>query len=188
VRAAWAQEGGRSHPGPNRKTAWRRRTSERSRDINSIGFAVSAATTNAFESDEKNGDRVKLGDVSAAFLGSANGTTPNPALSASIQDALNASGSSLNPTNIVNRIRTQTCAGCHHYSGNPNDGAAADLGGGAVWPDKADPKMDFTQESERDDDLQAAIVGTGKRYAISSAVDAFLLFRESFMKKALGLP
>ena len=171
---------------PPRHPKWRE---EGIGDINSIGFAVSAATTNAFESDEKNGDRVKLGDVSAAFLGSANGTTPNPALSASIQDALDAAGSSLNPTNIVNRIRTQTCAGCHHYSGNPNDGAAADLGGGAVWPeDSTHPKMDFTQESERDDDLQAAIVGTGKRYAISSAVDAFLVFRESFMKKALGLP
>jgi hypothetical protein len=162
-------------------------------DINSIGFAVSVATTNAFESDEKDADRVKLGDVSAAFLGGVNGTMPNPALSASIQDALTAAGSNLSTTNIVNRIRTQTCAGCHHYSGNPNDGAPADLGGGAIWPDKATgdtthPKMDFTQESERDDDLQSAIVGTGKRYAISSAVEAFLVYREAFMKKALGLP
>jgi hypothetical protein len=162
-------------------------------DINSIGFAISVATTNAFESDEKDGDRMKLGDVSAAFLGGVNGMTPNPALSASIQDALTAAGSNLTPTNIVNRIRTQTCAGCHHYSGNPGDGSPADLGGGAVWPDKAagdstHPKMDFTQESERDDDLQPAIVGTGRRYAISSAVDTFLVFREAFMKKALGLP
>jgi hypothetical protein len=162
-------------------------------DINSIGFSVSAENENAFESDERDADRVKLGDVSAAFLGGVNGTTPNPALSAIIQDALNAAGSKLTPTNIVNRIRTQTCAGCHHYSGNPNDGPPADLGGGAVWPDKAKgdsthPPMDFTQQSERDDDLQPAIVGTGKRYAISSAVEAFLVFREAFMKQALGLP
>jgi hypothetical protein len=93
------------------------------------------------------------------------------------------------PTNIVNLMRTQTCSGCHHYSGNPGDSPAADLGGGAVdraAGDSTHPKMDFTQESERDDDLQPAIVGSGKRYAISNAVDAFLMFREAFMKKALG--
>jgi hypothetical protein len=162
-------------------------------DINSIGFSISAAGENAFEGDEWDLERVKLGDVSAAFLGDANGTMPSPVLSASIQAALTTAGSNLTPTNIVNRIRTQTCAGCHHYSGHPNDGSAADLGGGAVWPDKATgdadhPKMDFTQVSERDDDLQQAIVGTGKRYANSSAVEVFLAFREAFMKKALGLP
>jgi len=42
--------------------------------------------------------------------------------------------------------------------------------------------------SEREDDLQQAIVGNGKRYAISSAAEAFLVYREAFMKKALGLP
>lgn len=161
-------------------------------DSNSIGFSISGTGENAFEGDEWDPERVKLGDVSAAFLGNGNGTMPNPALSASIQDALTAAGSKLTPTNIVNRIRTQTCAGCHHYSGNPYAGPD-DLGGGAVWPDKADgdaehPGMEITQVSERDDDLRPAIVGNGKRYAISSAVEAFLVFREAFMKKALGLP
>jgi hypothetical protein len=157
-------------------------------DIHSIGFSISGAGENAFEGDEWNGDRVKLGDVSAAFLGCVNGTMPNPVLSKSIQNALTATGSNLTPTNIVNRIRTQTCAGCHHYSGNPHAGPD-DLGGGAVWPNKAggDPNMDFTHVSERDGDLRQAIVGNGKRYAISSAAEAFLVFREAFMKKALGL-
>jgi hypothetical protein len=162
------------------------------RDINSIGFSLSATFANAFESDEWDGDRIELGDISAAFLGGVNGTTPNPVLSASIQDALGRAGSMLTPTNVVNRIRTQTCAGCHHYSGKPSDGPAADLGGGAIWPDKAPgdgdhPPMDFTHVSERDDDLRPAIVGAGKRYAISSAADTFLVFREAFMKQALGL-
>jgi hypothetical protein len=163
------------------------------RDINSIGFSISGTVENAFEGDECDGD---LGDVSAAFLGDfVNGKMPNAALSASIQDALTAAGSPLTPTNIVNRIRTQTCAGCHHYSGNPNFPGISpdDLGGEASWPKKADGDaehrpMDFTHVSEREDDLQQAIVGNGKRYAISSAVEAFLVYREAFMKKALGLP
>ena len=59
-------------------------------------------------------------------------------------------------------------------------------------PNKADgdsthPKMDFTQESERDDDLQPAIVGTGKRYAISSAVEGFLVFPGSVYEEGAWL-
>lgn len=153
-------------------------------DTNSIGFAVTGEGINAFESDEH--DNV-LGDVAFAFLGG--GSTPNPVLQANIQTALTLAGSNLTPTNIVKRVRTQTCAGCHRYSNGD-----ADLGGGAVWPDKqgtsdsTHPAMGFTQESELNSDLQPAIVGTGKRYAISAAVESFLVFREAFMKKALGLP
>ena len=48
--------------------------------------------------------------------------------------------------------------------------------------------MDFTQESERDDDLQPAIVGTGKRYApFQARWRSFWCFREAFMKKAAWL-
>jgi hypothetical protein len=47
--------------------------------------------------------------------------------------------------------------------------------------------MRFTQESEQDKDLRDAIVGGGKRYAISLAVECFLDFREAFMRTALGL-
>jgi hypothetical protein len=161
------------------------------KDFKSIGFSISGTVENAFEGDELEG---YLGDVSAAFLGGPNGT-PNAVLSASIQNALTAAGSPLTPINIVNRIRTQTCAGCHHYSGNPNFPGISpdDLGEEAVWPNKnkgdtEHPSMDFTHVSEREGDLQQAIVGNGKRYAISSAAEAFLEFREAFMKQALGLP
>jgi hypothetical protein len=153
-------------------------------DINSIGFAVTGEGINAFESDERDN---ALGDIAFAFLGGA--STPNPLLSANIQGVLTQAHSSLTPTNIVKRVRTQTCAGCHRYSNGDTD-----LGGGAVWPDKessADPThrpMPFTQESELPGDMQPAIVGNGKRYGISAAVEAFLVFREAFMKKALGLP
>jgi hypothetical protein len=161
-------------------------------DINSIGFSISGTVENAFEGDEWDLDRDK-GDVSAAFR-CVNGK-PHP-LSVSIQNALDAVGSKLTPTDVVNRIRTQTCAGCHHFSanaeggiGNPKD---EDLGGGALWPTKAlgdahHRNMDFTHVSEREDDWQPAIVGHGMRYGISRAAECFLVFREEFMKKALGL-
>jgi hypothetical protein len=152
-------------------------------DINSIGFSISRADENAFEGDEWGGDPVKLGDVRAAFWEPCvNGTKPSPVLSKSIQDALTAAGSDLTPINVVNRIRTQTCAGCHHYSGNETYGGSDDLGGGAAWP-KREP-MDFTQVSESDADMQ----DNPKRFGISSAVEKFLEYREAFMKKALGLP
>ena len=47
--------------------------------------------------------------------------------------------------------------------------------------------MAFTQESDCTADLQPAIVGKGKRYAISLTTGCLLDFRDVFMKKALGL-
>jgi hypothetical protein len=162
----------------------------RAGDINSIGFSLPGTGENAFEGDQWNGERAKLGDISSAFLGCVNRTMPNSVLSKSIQDALTAVGSDLTPANIVNRIRTQTCAGCHHYSGdacgsNERDCYPDDLGGGLVWPPK---NMDLTHVSERKVDLRPAIVGQGDRYAISSVAEKFLEFREEFMKRALDLP
>ena len=155
--------------------------------INAIGFNVSGEGINAFESDEKDPE---IGDVAVAYSG-ASGTTENPVLKAAIQDALTKENLTLTPAQVVNRIKTQTCSGCHRFS-DPGVSPLTDLGGGAVWPAKSNgdathPKMAFTQESERDDDLQPAIVGSGKRYAISLAVEEFLVAREAFMKKALGL-
>jgi hypothetical protein len=155
-------------------------------DVNSIGFLVTGEGVNAFESDEKDNN---LGDIVAAF---APGGVSNPTLSANIQATLKLAGSNLTPLNVANRLRTQTCAGCHQYSNNDHG-----LGGKAMWPNKTagdptpnpvHPPMAFTQESEQNLDLQSAVVGTGKRYAISLAVECFLDFRVAFMEKALGLP
>jgi hypothetical protein len=165
-------------------------------DVNSIGFATGGEGVNAFESDERD---ATLGDVSAAFTGS---TGPNPLVKKTIDDSLTAHGSPIASINAVARIKTQTCAGCHHFS---DPGLATnvntDLGGGAIWPAKAKgdaagttthgifhPAMDFTQESEKDGDLQPAIVGPNKRYATSLTVEKFLEFREKFMKQQLDLP
>jgi hypothetical protein len=159
-------------------------------DINSIGFSVAGEGINAFESDERDAG---LGDVTAAFNGTAPPPaaapppTPNPLIAAPLQAALTLKGSSLAPLDVINRMETQTCAGCHHYS----NGKA--LGGGAVWPDKTAgqapkiPPMDFTQESELAVDLQPAASGGGQRYATSLTLEQFLVFRQAFLKKALGL-
>jgi hypothetical protein len=102
----------------------------------------------------------------------------------------------LTPLNVIDRIRTQTCAGCHQFSDGSVDKIG--LGGKAVWPNKRagdtnHPIMPFTQESEKDVDLREAVSVSnngkkGKRYAISMTVECLLDAREAFMKKALGLP
>jgi hypothetical protein len=150
-------------------------------DVNSIGFSTAGQGVNAFESDESNPD---LGDVVAAYTSAGK---ENPLIQSNIAASLALDHSPLSTLNVVNRIRTQTCAGCHQFSNNDQK-----LGGKAIWPDKSTgdathPQMPFTQESEKVSDLQPAIVGGGKRYAISLTVECLLDFREAFMKKALGI-
>jgi hypothetical protein len=152
-------------------------------EVNSIGFQTSGQGVNSFESDESNPD---LGDVVAAYT-SAPGGKENPVIESNIAASLTLLHSPLTALNVVNRLRTQTCAGCHEFSNDDHQ-----LGGKAIWPNKTagdatHPAMPFTQESEKTSDLQPAIVGGGKRYAISLTVECLLDFREVFMKKALGI-
>jgi hypothetical protein len=118
---------------------------------------------------------------------SAPGGKENPVIESNIAASLTLLHSPLTAFNVVNRLRTQTCAGCHEFSNDDHQ-----LGGKAIWPNKTagdatHPAMPFTQESEKTSDLQPAIVGGGKRYAISLTVECLLDFREVFMKKALGI-
>ena len=150
-------------------------------DVNSINFGTSGQGVNSFESDEAQSD---LGDVLAAY---APGNKENTIIRANIATSLSLLHSPLSTLNVVSRIRTQTCAGCHQFSNNDHG-----LGGKAIWPNKSagdstHPAMPFTQQSEKTSDLQPAIVGGGKRYAISLTVECLLDFREVFMKKALGI-
>jgi len=152
-------------------------------DVNSIGFGTSGQGVNSFESDESHAD---LGDIVTAYI-SVPGGKENPVIQSNIGASLSSLHSPLSTLNVVNRLRTQTCAGCHQFSNNDHQ-----LGGKAIWPDKTKgdtthPAMPFTQESEKTSDLQPAIVGGGKRYAISLTVECLLDFREVFMKKALGI-
>jgi hypothetical protein len=165
-------------------------------DVNSIGFSTTGEGVNAFESDEKDS---ALGDIMAAFdPGNVVPSTRADTFFTNIQSALNLAlpGSNLTPLNVIDRIRTQTCAGCHQFSDGSVDKIG--LGGKAVWPNKRagdtnHPIMPFTQESEKDVDLREAVSVSnngkkGKRYAISMTVECLLDAREAFMKKALGLP
>jgi hypothetical protein len=152
-------------------------------DVNSIGFQTSGQGVNSFESDESNPD---LGDIVAAYT-SAPGGKENPVIKSNIAASLTLLHSPLTTLNVANRLRTQTCAGCHEFSNDDHQ-----LGGKAIWPNKTagdatHPAMPFTQASEKSSDLQPAIVGGGKRYAISLTVECLLDFREVFMKKALGI-
>jgi hypothetical protein len=155
-------------------------------DVNSIGFLTTGLGINAFESDERDPN---LGDIVAAY---APGGAENLLLQTNIQAILNLANpppnANVHPLEVVHRLRTQTCAGCHHFSDDDHG-----LGGNAIWPNKqarndpTHPAMAFTQESERTADLQPAIVGAGQRYAISATTECLLDFREVFMKTALGL-
>jgi hypothetical protein len=62
-------------PRANRQAARGGRASKRSGRYQFHRVFRLGRKRNAFESDERDGDRVKLGDVSAAFLGGVNGTT-----------------------------------------------------------------------------------------------------------------
>ena len=153
--------------------------------VNEIGFQTTGEGANSFESNEGSNADKNSGNIDTAY---APGGAENPVLKANIQSSLTLAGAPLTPLNVIGRIRTQTCSGCHHFSNGDST-----LGGGAIWPDKAKgdnthKPMDFTQESELFKDLQPAIAGSGERYAISSAVECFLDFREEFMRKALNLP
>ncbi len=75
---------------------------------------------------------------------------PSGAFSAALQTALTTAGSTLTPGQIVRRVETQACAGCHELSTSAalKFGGVADanmLGGGLIWPDT----NTFTQTSEK---------------------------------------
>jgi hypothetical protein len=136
-------------------------------DVNAIAFNVNQNRFNALESDEGHDT---LGDVLKAF------TTNGPGqLGTKIQQAITAQASPLTVDNVVRRIRTQTCAGCHQYSNGDNG-----IGGGATWPSS----LGFTHESERDSDVEAG--PNGPRFKISPALAGFLQFRAQVIAKFLA--
>ncbi|NOU32209.1 MAG: hypothetical protein HOO96_30255 [Polyangiaceae bacterium] len=75
----------------------------------------------------------QTGDVDYAILA-------GPEMRKSVQDALNAAGSSITVDQLLHRATTQTCGGCHQISQDPNH----DLGGGLV----VQPSRGFVQVDE----------------------------------------
>ena len=110
------------------------------------------------------------------------GTDPSQ-LQQDIEAALPA-GSGLTAANIVARAQTQSCAGCHRLSHNPNPNGAgaplppAPLGGGLVWP----ASLGFTHVGE-----QTETVDGVTRFVISPAlVDVFLPKRKQVLDDFLN--
>jgi hypothetical protein len=119
------------------------------KDINAIRFMPSKQRADAYQSDEGSPCKASCsqnneGDIVSAFDSNVN-------LSIDIQDDLIAvNAANLKPTpfiagNVVDRIRTQTCAGCHQFSDTKITSGGitlgfdppGGLGGGAQWPTKA---------------------------------------------------
>jgi hypothetical protein len=191
-------------------------------DINAIKLLLTKSVTNAEQSvagsprpcvAPSTCNPSELDNIVGASAGNTN-------LATDIQDFLIAikAPQGIVAANVIDRLRTQTCAGCHQFSDTKIDPAKPDfvgfddkdgLGGGAHWPTKGcgdyapscslssflitdktklHPPMQFTQVSEAVL-IPAAGDGDGHwRYAISSTVECMLDFREKVMKGALGQP
>ena len=94
------------------------------------------------------------------------------ALAGQIQTQLGVLGSTLTPENIVNRARTQNCAGCHQLSNFDN------LGGGLVWP----PSLGFVHISE----ASTEFINGVEHFEISDALtNHFLPVREAIFERYL---
>lgn len=109
------------------------------------------------------------------FLSESNYTNhfdSNGPFAGQIQTQLGILGSNLTPEDIVNRARTQNCAGCHQLSNFDN------LGDGLVWP----PSLGFVHISEASTEI---INGVG-HFEISEALsDHFLPVRETIFENYL---
>ncbi|MET0287745.1 MAG: hypothetical protein ABW352_24870, partial [Polyangiales bacterium] len=75
--------------------------------------------------------------------------------------ALGTLGSSVTPPQLVERAKTQTCAGCHQLSNN------VELGAGAVWP----PSLGFVHVSE----VMPEQGEDGPRYRVSPLLESTFL-------------
>lgn len=204
------------------------------KDINSISFNIlKADNVNAFESDEgapvpcppgpgNNSPCRNAADGQGNILDAFGIEKNNHILSTDIQADLDDAGvtppMSVIPINLVDRIRTQTCAGCHQFSDTKKGNFGFDtvgLGGGAVWPTKAcgdfEPSCTIPQDPQHPADaflltdpkklhppmqftqvseviLAPSVDGKGWRYTISSTVECMLDYREKVMEQALKLP
>jgi hypothetical protein len=138
---------------------------------------------NSFESDESSDPKISAGGK----LGSAlmQFDAERGVLFGRLQQALLDKHSKLTPSQVVARLQTQTCAGCHRFSNRnlngsqPNSGN--DLGGGLNWTQS----LGFTQESERD--FEGGPDGNASRFLISDLLkDVFLPARLDNMRRFMA--
>jgi len=188
-------------------------------DINAISYHLSGSVTNGYQSVTGSPQPCVAPSICNPspvddIVAAVSSQSP-PYLLTDVQDFLNLPGTKVPPKisaiNIVDRLRTQTCAGCHQFSDTKYKtfgyDPAGQLGGDAIWPVKAcgdyapnctlpafiiqdqtklHPPMQFTQVSETVLIPSAADTdGKHWRYAISSTVECMLDFREALMGKIL---
>ena len=95
---------------------------------------------------------------------------PDSELASVLQAELDNLGSLLVPTDIVARVQTQSCAGCHQLSNG------ASLGSGITWPSS----LGFTHVSE----AMTEEVGGVTRFVISDAlIEVFLPARQANLEE-----
>jgi hypothetical protein len=104
-----------------------------------------------------------------------------------LKQVLAEKSSTLKPEQIVARVQTQTCAGCHRFSNknllSPQPNPGNDLGGGLNWTQS----LGFTHESERD--FEGGPDGNASRFLISDLLkDVFLTARLDNMRRFLAQP
>lgn len=150
-----------------------------------FGLRLPEPSDDKFNPFESNEGQDVLGSVTKAFNASSLvGTFINGKLSELKRPG--SPGTALTAADIVQRIQTQICAGCHHFSnGQP-------LGGGAGnWPSSLGPQgLAFVHQSEMPSDMDdSPEANGGKRFGISETLksNGFLPLRCVAMSRILNI-
>lgn len=123
---------------------------------------ISMITPNTFNSGQSHSSASSELDYQAALA------TQREGVRLSIYRELGRLGSDVTPEQLVERARTQTCAGCHQLSNN------RELGDGLFWP----PSLGFVHVSE----VEPETVDGAERYRISALLtSSFLPMRARVM-------
>ena len=154
------------------------------RNINTFSYN-NPDSFNSFESDESEDATVsqngRLGNALLQFQ------AKRGVLYGQLKQALAEKDSTLTPEQIVARLQTQTCSGCHRFSNKNLKGTDAnpgnDLGGGLNWTQS----LGFTHETESD--FEGGPDGNASRFLISDLLkDVFLPARLDNMRRFLAQP
>jgi hypothetical protein len=135
------------------------------RSVFTFAFALTTLGLDHLNSFESNAGLESQGDVVEAVktCRERSGNEPCP-LEKRIKTELKKAGSPLDANNIIHRIGTQTCAGCHHYSSGDKElgvdcpkgwselglctGEDSDRRG--IWPGTLGPNRGFNHVSENE--------------------------------------
>ena len=121
-----------------------------------IGLNLSRPSDDAFNPFESSENVPERGSVEAAFKPTS---LAGVYLTARLDELQKAGQTTLTVENVIQRIQTQTCAGCHQWSNNKP------LGGGAAnWPSS----LEFVHQSEQNPEMANGV----QRFRISDTLKA----------------